>query len=138
MYHAGSLCFFNAVIPQNAWSAPAQNLLKYIPLPNIGTNQFATSSYPETARDDKAGSRIDANTRIGQISGYYFVDDYLLDNPYPKQQGGATIPGFDALTSGRAQEWSIGDTKVFGATLVSELRAGFLRTSTTSVSHTGA
>ena len=78
-------------------------------------------------RDDKAGSRIDANTRFGQISGYYCIDDYSLDNPYPGQQGGATIPGFDALTAGRVQEWSIGNTKVFGATLVNELRAGFLR-----------
>jgi Carboxypeptidase regulatory-like domain len=121
-------CVFpNAIIPQSAWSAPAQNLLKYIPPPNIGTNQFATSAYPETVRDDKAGSRIDANTRIGQISGYYFIDDYSLDNPYPGQQGGATIPGFDALTAGRAQEWSIGNTKVFGVTVVNELRAGFLR-----------
>ena len=32
-------CVFpNAVIPQRAWSAPAQNLLQYIPLPNVGTN----------------------------------------------------------------------------------------------------
>ncbi len=117
----------NAVIPQRAWSSPAEALLKYIPAPNVGLNQFATSAYPETVRDDKAGSRIDANTRVGQISGYYFVDDYSLDNPYPGQQGGATIPGFDALTVGRAQELSIGDTKVFGASLVNEFRAGFLR-----------
>jgi len=117
----------NAMIPQSAWSAPGQALLKYIPAPNLGSNLFATSAYPETVRDDKAGSRIDANTRIGQISGYYFVDDYSLDNPYPGGQGGATIPGFDALTLGRAQELSVGDTKVFGATLVNEFRAGFLR-----------
>jgi Carboxypeptidase regulatory-like domain/TonB-dependent Receptor Plug Domain len=117
----------NAVVPQAAWSSPAQNLLKYIPLPNIGSNLFATSAYPETVRDDKAGSRIDVNTRLGQISGYYFVDDYTLDNPYPGGQGGASIPGFDALTYGRAQEISIGDTKILGATLVNELRAGFLR-----------
>src|SRR5262249_27704082 len=73
----------NATIPQTAWSAPARALLKYIPTPNPGSNQFATSAYPETVRDDKAGSRIDANTRIGQLSGYYFVDDYSLNNPYP-------------------------------------------------------
>lgn len=121
-------CVFpNAVIPQNAWSAPAQNLLKYIPLPNIGSNLFATSAYPETVRDDKAGERIDANTRLGEISGYYFIDNYRLDNPYPAQQGGATIPGFDALTVGQAQEITIGDTKILGATTVNEFRIGFLR-----------
>ena len=78
-------------------------LLQYIPLPNIGSNLFATSAEPETVRDDKGGGRIDANTRLGQISGYYFVDNYRLDNPYPGGQGGASIPGFDALTIGQAQ-----------------------------------
>jgi hypothetical protein len=46
-----------------AWSAPARELLKYIPAPNIGSNLFATSAYPETVRDDKGRRRIDANTR---------------------------------------------------------------------------
>ena len=49
-------CVFpNAVIPHSAWSAPAQHLLQYIPTPNIGSNQFSTSAYPETVRDDKGG-----------------------------------------------------------------------------------
>ena len=60
----------------SAWSAPAQHLLKYIPQPNIGSNLFSTSAFPQTVRDDKGGTRIDANTRLGQISGYYFVDNY--------------------------------------------------------------
>src|SRR5215470_8084579 len=57
-------CVFpNAVIPQFSWSAPALNLLKYIPSPNSGTDQFTTSSYPETVRDDKTSGRIDGNSR---------------------------------------------------------------------------
>lgn len=117
----------NATIPTRAWSTPAMNLLKYIPTPNIGTGLFSTSSFPETVRDDKGGARIDANTRLGELSGYYYVDDYRLDNPYPGQQGGASIPGFDALTIGRAQELSLGLTKVFGASTVNEFRLGGLR-----------
>jgi hypothetical protein len=121
-------CVFpGAVIPAKAWSAPAVNLLKYIPQPNIATDLFATSAYPETVRDDKAGARFDANTRFGQLSGYYFVDNYRLDNPYPGGQGGASIPGFDALTIGQAQMFTIGDTKVFGAATVNEFHIGFLR-----------
>ena len=109
-----SNCVFpDAVIPTRAWSAPAANLLKYIPAPNMGTNLFSTSAYQETVRDDKGGVRIDANTRfLGQLSGYYFVDNYRLDNPYPGGQGGASIPGFDALTISQAQMFTIGDTKV--------------------------
>ena len=80
---------------------------------------------------DRAGRqgrrRIDANTRLGQISGYYFVDNYRLDNPYPGGQGGASIPGFDALTIGQAQMITLGDTKVLGATTVNEFHVGFLR-----------
>ena len=61
------------------------------------------------------------------MSGYYFVDNYWLDNPYPGGQGGASIPGFDALTIGQAQMFTIGDTKVLGATAVNEFHIGFLR-----------
>jgi hypothetical protein len=123
-----SQVFPNSVIPTTAWSAPATALLQYIPSPNLGTNQFSTSAFPQTVRDDKASSRIDANAgRWGQLSAYYFFDDYNRDNPYPGQQGGASIPGFDALTFGRAQLVSLGDAKVFGAGTVNEFHAGFLR-----------
>lgn len=124
---ASDCVFPNAVIPARAWSAPAANLLRYIPSPNIGTNLFATSAYPETVRDDKAGARFDANTRFGQLFGYYFVDNYRLDNPYPGGQGGASIPGFDALAIGRAQMLTIGDIRVLGSATVNEFHVGFLR-----------
>jgi hypothetical protein len=117
----------NAFIPTSAWSAPAQNLLQYIPSPNIGSSLFSTSAFAETVRDDKGSGRVDANTRLGQISGYYFIDDYQLDNPYPGGQGGASVPGFNALTVGRAQMFTLGDTKVIGATVVNEFHAGFVR-----------
>jgi len=119
--------FPDGVIPASAWSAPARNLLQYIPTANIGSNLFSTSAYPETVRDDKGAGRIDANTRAGQIFGYYFIDDYRLDNPYPGGQGGASVPGFDALTIGRAQLLTLGDTKVIGPSVVNEFHAGFVR-----------
>jgi hypothetical protein len=125
---SSSACVFpNAVIPQSAWSAPAKALLGYIPAPNSGADQFTTSAFPETVRDDKASGRIDANTGWGNVSGYYFFDDYRLDNPYPGQQGGASVPGFDALTFGRAQLFTLGDTKVFGTNTVNEFHIGLLR-----------
>ncbi len=117
----------NALVPMSAWSAPALNLLKYIPRPNIGMNEFVTSTYPETVRDDKGSGRMDASTRLGQISGYYFVDNYRLDNPYPGGQGGASVPGFNALTIGQAQMFTIGDTKGLRATAVNEFHVGFIR-----------
>jgi hypothetical protein len=117
----------NGAIPVGAISTPAGNLLKYVPTPNVGPNLFVTSAYPETVRDQKGGARIDANTRFGIFTGYYFIDDYRLDNPYPGGQGGASVPGFDALTIGRAQMLTIGHTKVLGPNAVNEFHAGFLR-----------
>ena len=124
-------CVFpNAVIPQSAWSTPAQKLLQYIPAPNTANGTFATSSFNQTLRDDKGAIRLDANTRLGLLSAYYFIDDFNLDNPYPVAQSGASVPGFDALTTGRAQLLSLGDTKTFGTTMINEFHASYMRDST--------
>lgn len=117
----------NAMIPQSAWSAPAQHLLQYIPAPNAGGNLFTTSSYGEGLRDDKGSSRIDVNTGWGMLSGFYFIDDYSLNNPYPVQQGGANVPGFNALNIGRAQLISFSDAKPFGDRTLNELHVSYVR-----------
>lgn len=117
----------NATIPQSAWSAPARNLLQYIPTPNVGLSSFQTASQNQSLRDDKGSMRIDAETRVGMLSAYYFVDDYVLNNPYPTQQAGANVPGFNALNLGRSQLITIGDTKTFGSKTVNELHYSFMR-----------
>jgi hypothetical protein len=121
-------CVFpHAVIPQRALSLPAQNLLKYIPTPNLPGNFFSTSAVDETLRDDKGAMRIDAATRLGQISAYYFADDYSLNNPYPTLQGGANVPGFNALNLGRAQLATVSDVRSFGTRTVNEAHISYLR-----------
>ncbi len=123
-----SQCVFpGAVIPTSAFSAPASHLLPFVPTPNIGANQFSTSASLKTVHDDKGGAHVDANTRAGQISSYYFIDNYSLDNPYPGGQGGATIPGFDAFNIGQAQEITVSDAKVVSSTIVNEFHIGLLR-----------
>jgi hypothetical protein len=124
---ANRCVFPGAVIPKAVWSSPAQNLLQYIPTANLPNGEFSTSAQNETLRDNKGAIRIDAGTRWGKISGYYSIDDYALDNPYPTQQGGATVPGFDAATEGRAQLISLSDTMTFGSRTVNQLQASFLR-----------
>ncbi|HET9100374.1 MAG TPA: carboxypeptidase regulatory-like domain-containing protein, partial [Acidobacteriaceae bacterium] len=121
-------CVFpHAVIPQSAWSTPARKLLQYIPAPNTPGGTFATSAYNQTLRDDKGAFRLDANTRWGLLSAYYFLDDFDLDNPYPVAQSEASVPGFDDLTTGRAQLVAIGDTKTFKATAVNEFHLSYMR-----------
>ncbi len=115
------------IIAQSEWSAPAKNLLQYIPLPNVGTNEFATSAYNETLRDDKGAYRLDHNSHWGLLSAYYFLDDYTLNNPYPVAQSGASVPGFNALYLGRAQLLSLSDTKTLGSTAVNEFHFAYMR-----------
>ncbi len=121
-------CVFpNAVIPTSAWSAPARNLLQYIPQPNAGANTFLTSAYNETLRDDKGAYRLDYNSRWGLLSAYYFIDDYTLNNPYPVGQSGASVPGFNALYLGRAQLLGLSDSKTIGTTAVNEFHFSYMR-----------
>jgi Carboxypeptidase regulatory-like domain len=125
-----SQVFPGGIIPQSVWSAPAQHLLQYIPLPNDGPATFSTGADGEIIRDDKGSFKVDANSnRFGLLSAYYFFDDYSLNNPYPTGQGGASVPGFNALTLGRAQLLNLGDTKTFGPSMVNELRLSYMRDS---------
>ncbi len=120
-----SQCVFpNAVIPQSAISAPARALLQggYIPLPNAGA-YYATSAFKGSLRDDKWSARIDGNTRLGIISGYYFFDDFRTVNPFIA----TNLPGFAGAAPGRAQQFNLGDTKSFGGDKVNELRLNFTR-----------
>jgi len=117
----------NALIPMSAWSMPAQHLLQYIPQPNAGSNAFSTSSANETLRDDKGSLRMDYNSQWGLLTGYYFLDNYTLDNPYPVAQSGASVPGFNALYLGQAQLLALGNTKTFGSSAVNEFHFSYLR-----------
>jgi hypothetical protein len=125
---SSSQCVFpNAKLPVANWSAPAQNLLKYIPSPTSGGSNFSDSSQNEGLGDNKAAARIDIPTRFGAFSGYYFFDQYSLNNPYPTSQGGANVPGFNALSNGRAQLISLGLTKSYGSRTMNEARFSYMR-----------
>jgi hypothetical protein len=120
----------NASIPQGAWSAPAADLLKYIPAPNNSNGTFSTSSYNQTLQDDKGAYKLDGTTKWGMLSIYYFQDGWTQNNPYPVAQGGANVPGFNALNAGRAQLLALGDTKTFSSTSVNEFHFSFMRDAT--------
>ena len=79
-------------------------MLQYIPAPNVSTNQFSSGAEKLRLNDGKGSGRVDANTdRWGNFYIYYFLDKYDLDNPYPSGFGGASVPGYDALSSGMDQ-----------------------------------
>jgi|HubBroStandDraft_5_1064220.scaffolds.fasta_scaffold01061_6 hypothetical protein len=121
-------CVFpNATVPTASWTAPGTNLLQYIPAPNNSNGTFSTSAFNQTLRDDKGAYRLDANTHFGLFSAYYFLDDWAQNNPYPVAQGGANVPGFNALYTGRAQLLHLGFTKTLGTSAANEFHFSFLR-----------
>jgi len=119
--------FPTGMIPQTLWSAPAKFLLASIPAPNAGDAVFATASAAQTLQDDKGGLRADWIRGKSALTGYYFVDQYSLDNPYPTRTGGANVPGFDATSQGRAQLVSLQHTMTFGSSILNEAHASFMR-----------
>ena len=121
-------CVFpNATFPQSAWSAPAKALLRYIPKPNVSDTDYSTSAYNQKLHDNKAALRIDGNTSWGRVSAYYALDDYNLDNPYPTAQGGANVPGFNALSTGRAQLLVLEHNKAIGNTAFNQAHISYTR-----------
>jgi hypothetical protein len=124
---AYSSVFPDGRIPQSAWSAPAKYLLGSIPQPNAGSALFATAAEAETLTDDKGALRLDWTHRTQTLTGYYFLDNYSLDNPYPTGTGGASVPGFDATSDGRAQLASLANTVTFGSAALNEFHLSFMR-----------
>jgi hypothetical protein len=128
-------CVFpNAVIPQKAWGQPATNMLQYIPSPNVLSNEFSSGAEKRRTNDGKGSARLDLNRgKFGNVSAYYFVDGYTLDDPYPVGFGGATVPGpdgaYDALSSGTDQVAVLRDTKTIGSTMVNEAHISYTRLS---------
>ncbi len=128
----GQCVFPGGVIPQSTFSGPALHLVQSIPHPNAGSGTFSTSSYAQTVRDDKGSVRVDMPTRWGELTGYYFLDQYSLLNPYPTGQGGATVPGFNAQNDGRAQLASVNLQTVMGSTGTNLAHVSYMRNAATA------
>ena len=115
-------------IPQSIWAAPAKYLLASIPPPNAGgAAVFETANAAETLGDNKGGLRADWSRGKSVLTGYYFLDQYSLDNPYPTGTGGANVPGFDATSNGRAQLVSVEHTMTFGASMLNDAHLSSMR-----------
>jgi hypothetical protein len=120
-----STCVFpGAQIPASAISTISTNIIKAGAIPiGDGNGNFSTSAFSQRLTDNKGSGRVDANSRVGSLFGYYNIDQFTLLNPYPV----ATVPGFGANTTGRSQVVNAGDTKTLGNNAVNEARIGYLR-----------
>ena len=124
-------CVFpGGFIPQAAWSPAAIGILPYIPAPTDNVNNtFSDNRQKNRITDNKIGERVDFNSRkTGNWSFYYHFDDSTVNSALP--DGGASVPGFPAVTPTRAQEFVISNNKTIGTNAVNEARLTFFRTAT--------
>ena len=128
----GTCVFPGGVIPQSAWSPAAVQTLQYIPAPlNPATGFYSNNSQRDRLTDNKIGERVDFNNRkTGNWSFYYAFDDTTVNSALPvlAENGVLETPGFPSVTSSRAQEFVLSNTKTLGPTAVNEARFSFFRT----------
>lgn len=125
-YSAGcastATCVFpGAQIPTTAFTVPSNNLLQFVPPGNAGDGVFSPVAAPIRLSDNKTSGRLDYNSHLGQLTGYYFFDQFRQSTP------NIFLPGFGSDNTGRSQIAEIGDSKTLGNTSVNDLRVGFTR-----------
>ncbi|MBZ5613837.1 MAG: carboxypeptidase regulatory-like domain-containing protein [Acidobacteriia bacterium] len=131
-------CVFpNAQLSPLAFSFISQKLLQYIVPgpdssidPTTGLTTFSTSAGKVNIHDNKFSGRLDANSRFGLLSGYYYFDRFDRVDPY--WPGNAPVyPGFAIEGKGQTHNINLGATKTLSAASVNELRIGYFRLNTT-------
>ena len=120
-------CVFpNGIIPPAAFSPASKGLLQFIPLPNVYNANgafFASTGNRQSTDSDRGSGRLDANTRLGMLSGYFFTVKSNQARPY----GDNPIPGFPTANQNYSWYVNLGDVKTFSATAVNELHLALTR-----------
>lgn len=126
-----SQCVFkNAQLPTSAFNSISQKLLPYILPANNANGSYSTSSGKINLHDNKFSGRVDANSRFGLLTGYYYFDRFDRIDPY--WSGNAPLyPGFAIDGKGQTHNINLGDTKTLSPTMVNEFRLGYFRLNTT-------
>ena len=124
------------VIPQKYLSAPAMNLLKYVPLPNIpnaapGINNYAGGGH-DVFHGDATNIRIDyfASTRLTMFERYTFTQ-FLKSAPglFGALAGGPQLNGigYTGLGSTRPQSNALGFNYSLRPSILTDFRFGWYR-----------
>ena len=124
-------CVFpNAHLDPSHFNMISKNELPFIqPANNAAQNAFFTNAGKIDLHDNKFSGRVDANSRFGLLSLYYYFDKFTRDDPYWAAPG-PLYPGFAIESRGQTHNVSLGDTKTFGSTTVNEFRFGYFRLDT--------
>ena len=118
--------FSTGVIPTQDLNTVALNLTnKFVPLPNLGTNQF-TFSPVTTNSANQYIFRVDHTFGSKDtLTGYgYFQTNPTLDTlPFT----GATVPGFGDESKRHYKQFTVGWTHTFSSNVLNEARLGYTR-----------
>jgi hypothetical protein len=129
-----SQCVFpNAQLSPSAFSPISRKLLPYI-LPAAsgtvssvtGVGTFSTSSGKINLNDNKFSGRVDANSKFGLLTGYYYFDKYDRIDPYWASNA-PLYPGFSVDGKGQTHNITLGDTKTLSSAAVNDFRLGYFR-----------
>jgi hypothetical protein len=126
--------FAGGVLPTGAFNPISANLLPFIQPsngvdPNTGLPTFTTNSGAIDLNDNKFSGRVDANSRFGLLTAYYYFDRFNRVDPYwPGNQ--PVYPGFSVDAKGTTHNVNLGDTKTFSSASVNEFRIGYFRLDT--------
>ena len=124
-------CVFpNAQLSTSGFSPISTKLLKYILPANNVNGSFSTSSGKINLRDNKFGVRLDANSRFGLLTGYYYFDRFDRIDPYWAANA-PVYPGFAVDGKGQTHNINLGVTKTLSSASVNEFRLGYFRLNTT-------
>ena len=141
-YPAGtpySTLFPTGQIPTADFSPLAVQLMnKYIPLPNLGTNQYSFN--PNQASDLEQGmARID-HTFSAQDSLWatLFFEHDATAHDLSFQLAGADLPGFGESDNQTFYQYIAQETHTFNPTSLNEFRVAFVRTNYPGVSPTNS
>ncbi|HEV2382418.1 MAG TPA: TonB-dependent receptor [Terriglobia bacterium] len=123
---SGAPCVAHNIIDPSCITAPAMNLLKYVPESSTGS---VTSLGSSPVNDEMYLGRIDLNLSSKQsIFGHVFVDHNQSSDPFT----GSNIAGYNSAT--RPEETdniALNDTYTFQPDLVNQVVVAFLRSSST-------
>ena len=128
---AGSLwsdVFPTGAIPSACMDPVAANLLRFVPNPNVGTNQ--NQSVPVGSDyENQFTIRFDHKITDHQnFSAYYYFTDVAKVDPYNTfEQSGANVPGFGNFDNSRYQQWNLSHTWTVNSSMVNEARFTYMR-----------
>jgi outer membrane receptor protein involved in Fe transport len=113
------------LLPSQQFNPVSQNLLSFFPLPNAGTNLFATTQIL-TNDTDQFGIKVDDYLGPRDTLNFSYMF-YQLSQLSPLSPGGASVPGFPVAEDQRAQSFVAQDTHPFSPSVIAVGRFSFLR-----------